>query len=789
MLKLHFLFLFLFPFGLYSQINVDKEKEIATHTLITKLSGHKSEITVLTISLTGKYLLSGDALGVIKIWDIVRKQEIHEFKVHSRAISSLKFSADEKKILSTSLDGFIRIFDFDTKKEINHFNTKQMVMQADFSMLPNEIIGHHGGYKYFKWDLKSSQIVYSDRLFGKIKYFEICKTKPQMLMATPEGAIRFWNYLEGYEIMTHYEVHKTLVSDLVLDSKEEWAISTNNNNLFLWHLPNPSKTKHCKLQYSSITGAFLNPVSYSAVLTLNYSQILYFDLTDLKITSSLSLPEECKVVVGSKNGNLLLAGGKTGNIFIYTTNGGVIKEIVEQFIQSFLGKWYEKGVFEKTNDYLSRIKEETIQTKTDSLIKLYMVENFSTFSPNWKKSKQSYDADNESFEVTFDNFRKISFKVPLQEAKNFNFATCTYQNPVYSIDEKDQICIVSIDIIDENKKIHTYRNNDMSFLKSYQLYKKVVPNSTPEKIIKPENITKNVVEKQNESNNNTQTDNNRVLLEKKIEQNAVKPSDVDINLPKTVTNNEHSVAVVIGNTNYQKTKKVNFGVHDAKIMKKYLIETMGFQEENILYIEDANYGDFKLVFGEKNNPKGKLYGMIKPAKSDLFVFYSGHGAPSLKDKKGYFIPVDCDPQYIELLGFPVDIFYENIGKVRAKSVTIAIDACFSGIDIYENISPIVIKAKGVTDIQSGALLASCGLEEVSCWYNEKSHGMFTYFFLKAIQTKAADLNKDNKLTLREIYQFASDEAEGVPYYARRYRGVEQKPTLQGQNLDRVLVEY
>ncbi|TAG95337.1 MAG: hypothetical protein EAZ20_00345, partial [Bacteroidetes bacterium] len=79
--------------------------------------------------------------------------------------------------------------------------------------------------------------------------------------------------------------------------------------------------------------------------------------------------------------------------------------------------------------------------------------------------------------------------------------------------------------------------------------------------------------------------------------------------------------------------------------------------------------------------------------------------------------------------------------------------------------------------------------EVSCWYNEKSHGMFTYFFLKAIHNKNADLNKDNKLTLREIYQFIIDDAEGVPYYARRYRGVEQKPTLQGQNLDRVLVEF
>ncbi|MEO1655161.1 MAG: caspase family protein, partial [Bacteroidota bacterium] len=194
-------------------------------------------------------------------------------------------------------------------------------------------------------------------------------------------------------------------------------------------------------------------------------------------------------------------------------------------------------------------------------------------------------------------------------------------------------------------------------------------------------------------------------------------------------------------------------------------------------------------FGSKENPKGKLFNLVKPNLSDVFVFYSGHGAPGLQDRKAYFVPVESDPQYIELTGYPSDVFYNNLAKLPAKSVVVALDACFSGENIYENISPIVIKSKGALGLKDGALLASSQADQVSSWHNEKQHGLFTYFFLKAIHEKNADANQDNQLTLEEIHQYITDQTEGVPYYARRLHGIEQVPVLKGQNPKRVLVQY
>ncbi|WP_020527189.1 caspase family protein [Flexithrix dorotheae] len=266
-------------------------------------------------------------------------------------------------------------------------------------------------------------------------------------------------------------------------------------------------------------------------------------------------------------------------------------------------------------------------------------------------------------------------------------------------------------------------------------------------------------------------------------------SDISMDIPVTGVNNRDAIAVVIGNSNYEKTKKVDFALNDASAVKKYLINVLGYQEGNIFYLEDASKGDFELYFGNTGNPKGKLFNAVRANLSDIFIFYSGHGAPGLNNQEGYFVPVECDPQYVELSGYALNTFYNNIAQIPARKTTIVMDACFSGASIYENISPIIIKSKGAIGIDNAAVFSSSAGDQVSSWYPEKKHGMLTYFFLKAIHNKNGDTNKDNKLSYSEIYHFIADPNYGVPYYARRLHGLEQVPELSMENPDEIFVEF
>ena len=185
-----------------------------------------------------------------------------------------------------------------------------------------------------------------------------------------------------------------------------------------------------------------------------------------------------------------------------------------------------------------------------------------------------------------------------------------------------------------------------------------------------------------------------------------------------------------------------------------------------------------------------MYNQVKSNLSDVFIYYSGHGAPGISDHKGYFVPVECDPKYVNLQGYQLDLFYRNISKIPAKSVTIVLDACFSGVDLVDNISPIVVKIDNpLLKTDNSIVLTSSSSDEVSTWLDQTKHGLFTYFFLKAIHGKNADLNKDNKLTWEETYSYISDKTNGIPYWSRALNNQDQNPTIFCQQKDRVFIQY
>ena len=260
--------------------------------------------------------------------------------------------------------------------------------------------------------------------------------------------------------------------------------------------------------------------------------------------------------------------------------------------------------------------------------------------------------------------------------------------------------------------------------------------------------------------------------------------DVEKNIPKTGMENHDGIAVVIGNREYiGDVPDVDFAVRDAQFVKEYLMKTMGYREGNIFYYTNATLSNIIVAFNQLKNA-------VKPGKSDVFVYYSGHGAPDPESKQGYFVPVDANPNFIKESGYPVDDLYELLDKTNAKSTTVVIDACFSGSSdqgpILKDISPVFIEVdETFLGSKNSAVFTSATGEQVSSWYRDKSHSLFTYYFLKGLQGDA-DSNSDGKLILSEIKDYIDDK---VPYQARRINNREQEPQLMTDDDSRVLIIY
>jgi hypothetical protein len=273
--------------------------------------------------------------------------------------------------------------------------------------------------------------------------------------------------------------------------------------------------------------------------------------------------------------------------------------------------------------------------------------------------------------------------------------------------------------------------------------------------------------------------------------------DVDTEIPETAMRNPDGIALIIGNRNYEHpdVPAVTYAHNDAEIMKKYLIKTLGYREDNILFETDATKAKLEELLGTTDNHRGDLYTYVKPNKSDVFIYYSGHGAPDPNTKQGYFVPVNCPPAKAALVGYSLNTFYKNLSKLDAKSITVVIDSCFSGGTstgkmLISSASPVWIKVENPAIAKRDTvILTSSQGDQISSWYDENKHGLFTYFFLKALNG-SADRNGDKKITFQEIYEFIADKAEGVPYWAKRlHSGRIQTPTLQGMNKNKVFLEY
>ncbi|MEK0430366.1 MAG: hypothetical protein RL139_170 [Gemmatimonadota bacterium] len=264
-------------------------------------------------------------------------------------------------------------------------------------------------------------------------------------------------------------------------------------------------------------------------------------------------------------------------------------------------------------------------------------------------------------------------------------------------------------------------------------------------------------------------------------------------VPRATRPRPDAIAVIIGNRTYRRAPSVAYAANDAAAMRLYAERALGILPGNVLYVEDATLSDLKVLFGDQGVPSGRLHDLVKPGLTEVFVFYSGHGAPDPVANRAYLMPSDGDANRLALTGLPVDILYENLAALGAAHVTVVLDACFSGGTgsgemLITQASPIGIR---VTDpsqrfaASGGAtIIAAAEGQQLANWYPEQQHGLLTYFFLRGLQG-AADRDRDGSVTAGEMRDWLRDPANGLPYEARRLHGRDQTPQVWGDPTYRI----
>ena len=252
----------------------------------------------------------------------------------------------------------------------------------------------------------------------------------------------------------------------------------------------------------------------------------------------------------------------------------------------------------------------------------------------------------------------------------------------------------------------------------------------------------------------------------------------------SVATNKNKVALIFGIEKYNQTPAASYANKDAQYFYEYA---------KSFWYPRAKY---RALIDEKASLIESLGRVNKwlPAKiknkTDLIIFFAGHGLASPDGKDLYLLSQDSDPDLLSRTALSRSELFEAILKYDPKSVTMFFDTCYSGISrdektLLASARPVRVVADETEESlpKNFTIFSASQLDQISSGIKDAQHGIFSYFLMKGLEGNA-DINKDNKITNGELLSYMDDK---ISIQASSL-GREQNPSLTGDP-NRVLVSF
>lgn len=253
------------------------------------------------------------------------------------------------------------------------------------------------------------------------------------------------------------------------------------------------------------------------------------------------------------------------------------------------------------------------------------------------------------------------------------------------------------------------------------------------------------------------------------------PPEPAVTLPKTapLTFTSHSrrdddYAIVVGVSEYQHLPRADFATNDAHDAVG-AITSLGVPKDHIIELNDSHATRTELL---------KLLHAWLPghvsAKSRIYFYYSGHGAPDIADASAYLMPWDADAEYVKLTGLSLTELYRTLENLPAEDIIVMLDSCFSGAGERSVLAPglkPLVKIRAAKSARLTIFTAATGSETAGS-SPEHGHGMFSYYLFEGLRGGADDEHSGH-VTAEELHRYVK---RAVVIGARKANR-DQTPTL------------
>jgi hypothetical protein len=242
-----------------------------------------------------------------------------------------------------------------------------------------------------------------------------------------------------------------------------------------------------------------------------------------------------------------------------------------------------------------------------------------------------------------------------------------------------------------------------------------------------------------------------------------------------------AVAVIIGIADYKNLPRADYANDDARMFYDYVIRALGVKPENIKLLVDVDADDIGIYQAFKT----WLPSRVRPT-TDVYVYYSGHGLPAADGQGIYLLPQRAHRDFIDKTAITQQEINVAIQAAKPKSVTVFLDACYSGQartgeTLLVSARPVGLKIEKQLFPDSFTIISASQSDQISSSSPDLQHGIFSYYLMKGMEGDA-DANRDGKITLGEMQAYLVENVGRQAGMMNR----KQEPQLVG-DANRVLV--
>ncbi len=270
-----------------------------------------------------------------------------------------------------------------------------------------------------------------------------------------------------------------------------------------------------------------------------------------------------------------------------------------------------------------------------------------------------------------------------------------------------------------------------------------------------------------------------------IERAAIAQSEIDFEnldpLTSLVEPNPDAIALIVGISEYENVAKADFAERDAAVFTDYAKFKLGLSDDRIIFLSDKEADIKRMLLSVRD----RLNRSVRKDKSDVYIFFAGHGLASDDGDQAYLIPYDGSPRLLARTAISRDELFAEVSIAKPRSVTVFLDTCYSGdtrggADRLIAARPLGIMVTEQMVPEGFTVFTAAAGDQTAKPLKEVQHGLFSYFLMKGMEG-GADSNSDNQITAHELHTYVRENVV-------QQSGGSQVPELQGEG-EKVLVRF